>query len=87
MDQERKSIIIHYIKEFLIFFSGLIILIGLLWYHNFNFSIRLLSLWIFVFNAVLFSFWLWTTKNKTWEKSIVGIYFILLEWIILIGGR
>ena len=87
MDQEKKSIVIYYIKEFLIIFTGIAILIFLLWYHKFSFSIKLLSLWIFIFNAVLFSFWLWVSKNKTWEKIIVGIYFIILEWIILVGGR
>ncbi|MBJ12769.1 MAG: hypothetical protein CMG62_06795 [Candidatus Marinimicrobia bacterium] len=87
MDQEKKSIIMHYIKEFLVAFTGVAILAVLLWYHKFNFSIKLLSLWMFIFNAVLFSFWLWKSKNKTWEKGVVGIYFILLEWIILIGGR
>ena len=69
MDQEKKSIVIYYVKEFLIIFTGIAILIFLLWYHKFSFSIKLLSLWIFIFNAVLFSFWLWVSKNK----SILGI--------------
>ena len=87
MDKEKKSIIIHYIKEFLILFTGIAILIFLLWYHSFNFSVKLFSLWIFIFNAVLFSFWLWISKSKSWEKVIAGIYFIIMEWIILVGGR
>jgi len=29
-----------------------------------------------------FTYWVWKNKTKVWEKSIAGIYFILIEIII-----
>ena len=87
MEQDKKSALIHYLEEFVIAIIGIAILLGLLWYSNFNFSVRILSLWIFLFNGILFTFWLWKSDAKNWEKAIAALYFILVEIIILLGGK
>ena len=87
MEQDKKSALIHYLEEFVIAIIGIAIFLGLLWYSNFNFSVRILSLWIFLFNGILFTFWLWKSDAKNWEKSIAALYFILVEIIILLGGK
>ncbi len=87
MEQDKKSALIHYLEEFVIAIIGMAIFLGLLWYSNFNFSVRILSLWIFLFNGILFTFWLWKSDAKNWEKAIAALYFILVEIIILLGGK
>lgn len=87
MEQDKKSALIHYLQEFVIAIIGIAIFLGLLWYSNFNFSVRILSLWIFLFNGILFTFWLWKSDAKNWEKAIAALYFILVEIIILLGGK
>lgn len=87
MEQDKKSALIHYLEEFVIAIIGIAIFLGLLWYSNFNFSVRILSLWIFLFNGILFTFWLWKSDAKNWEKAIAALYFILVEIIILLGGK
>ncbi len=83
MDENKKSIILHFLTEFLLFSIGIGILIILLWINQFKWSLSILSLWVFFLNAVLFSYWIWKSKVKIWEKSIVGIYFFLIEFIII----
>ena len=87
MEQDKKSALIHYLEEFVIAIIGIAIFLGLLWYSNFNFSVRILSLWIFLFNGILFTFWLWKSDAKNWEKVVAALYFILVEIIILLGGK
>ena len=87
MEQDKKSALIHYLEEFVIAIIGIAIFLGLLWYSNFNFSVRILSLWIFLFNGILFTFWLWKSDAKNWEKAVAVLYFILVEIIILLGGK
>ena len=87
MEQDKKTALIHYIEEFVIAIIGIAIFLGLLWYSDFNISVRVLSLWIFLFNGILFTFWLWKSNTKNWEKAVVGLYFILVEIIILLGGK
>jgi uncharacterized membrane protein len=87
LEQDKKSALIHYLQEFVIAIIGIAIFLGLLWYSNFNFSVRILSLWIFLFNGILFTFWLWKSDAKNWEKAIAALYFILVEIIILLGGK
>ena len=87
MEQDKKSALIHYLEEFVIAIIGIAIFLGLLWYSNFNFSVRILSLWIFLFNGILFTFWLWKSDAKNWEKAVAALYFILVEIIILLGGK
>jgi hypothetical protein len=87
LEQNNKITLIHYIKEFVIAIIGIAILLGLLWYGDFNFGVRVLSIWIFLFNGVLFTFWLWKSDAKNWEKTIAGLYFLLIEIIILLGGK
>ena len=87
MEQDKKSALIHYLQEFVIAIIGIAIFLGLLWYSNFNFSVRILSLWIFLFNGILFTFWLWKSDAKNWEKAVAALYFILVEIIILLGGK
>ena len=87
MEQDKKPALIHYLEEFVIAIIGIAIFLGLLWYSNFNFSVRILSLWIFLFNGILFTFWLWKSDAKNWEKAVAALYFILVEIIILLGGK
>ena len=87
MEQDKKTALIHYIEESVIAIIGIVIFLGLLWYSDFNISVRVLSLWIFLFNGILFTFWLWKSNTKNWEKAVVGLYFILVEIIILLGGK
>ena len=87
MEQDKKTALIHYLEESVIAIIGIAIFLSLLWYGEFNISVRVLSLWIFLFNGILFTFWLWKSNTKNWEKSVVGLYFILVEIIILLGGK
>ena len=87
MEQSQKLLWVHYIKEFILSLIGLAVLAVLFWYYKFEFTIRLLSIWIFIFNGVLLGYWVWQSNSKSWEKGIVGLYFILVEIIILLGGR
>ena len=87
LEQDKKTALIHYIEESVIAIIGIAIFLGLLWYSDFNISVRVLSLWIFLFNGVLFTFWLWKSNTKNWEKAVVGLYFILVEIIILLDGK
>ena len=87
MEQDKKRVLIHYLEEFVISLIGIIIFLGLLWYVDFNFSLRILSMWIFLFNGILFTFWLWKSDTKNWEKTVAALYFILVEIIILLGGK
>ena len=56
MNKEKKSLIIHYIEEFVIISLGLLILLGLLSFTNFTFTLTLLSIWVFLFNAIIFTY-------------------------------
>ena len=87
LEQDKKAALIHYLEECLIAIIGIAIFLGLLWYSDFNISVRVLSLWIFLFNGILFTFWLWKSNTKNWEKVVVGLYFILVEIIILLDGK
>tara|TARA_B100001996_G_scaffold382094_1_gene373028 strand:- start:695 stop:958 length:264 start_codon:yes stop_codon:yes gene_type:complete len=87
MEEQKKQILVHYIKEFTLILIGIIIFAGLFWYYKFEFNIRLLSIWIFIFNGVLMGYWTWQSNLKPWEKGILGFYFILVEIVILLGGR
>ena len=87
MEHYKKTALIHYIEESVIAIIGIAIFLGLLWYSDFNFSVRILSLWVFLFNGILFTFWLWKSDSKNWEKVVAALYFILVEIIILLGGK
>ena len=82
MDEEKKSVLIHYITEFILFAIGLGILFLILFIRDFQFSWGVTSLWIFLYNGILFTYWQWMNNSKMWEKVIVGLYFILVEIII-----
>ena len=82
MDEEKKSILIHYFTEFILFVIGVGILFFILFIRDFEFSWSIISLWVFLYNGILFTYWLWKNNSKLWEKIIIGIYFILLEIII-----
>ena len=82
MNENQKSLVVHYLTEFTIGSIGLGILAILLWFREFQISFQLFSAWIFIFNGVLFAYWVWKSETKVWEKSIAGIYFILIEIII-----
>ena len=87
LEQDKETALIHYLEESVIAIIGIAIFLGLLWYSDFNFSVRILSLWIFLFNGILFTFWLWKSDTKNWEKTVAALYFILVEIIILLGGK
>ena len=76
MDEEKKSVLIHYVTEFILFAVGLGILFLILLIRDFQF------LWVFLYNGILFTYWLWINNSKMWEKVIVGLYFIIVEIII-----
>ena len=82
MNENQKSLVVHYLTEFTIGSIGLGILAILLWFREFQISFQLFSAWIFIFNGVLFAYWVWKSETKVWGKSIGGIYFILIEIII-----
>ena len=82
MDEEKKSVLIHYLTEFILFAIGLGILFLILFMRDFQFSWVVASLWVFMYNGILFTYWLWINNSKMWEKVIVGMYFILVEIII-----
>ena len=82
MDENQKSLVVHYLTELIIGSIGLGILAVLLWFREFQISLQLFSVWIFIFYGVLFAYWVWKSETKVWEKSIAGIYFILIEIII-----
>ena len=82
MDEEKKSVLIHYVTEFILFAIGLGILFLILFMRDFQFSWKIASLWVFLYNGILFTYWLWINNSKMWEKVIVGLYFILIEIII-----
>ena len=82
MDEEKKSVLIHYLTEFILFAIGLGILFLILFIREFQFSWSVASLWVFLYNGILFTYWLWIDNSKVWEKVIVGLYFILVEIII-----
>ena len=82
MDEEKKSVLIHYLTEFILFAIGLGILFLILFIRDFQFSWAVASLWVFLYNGILFTYWLWINNSKMWEKVIVGLYFILVEIII-----
>ena len=82
MDEEKKSVLIHYLTEFILFTIGIGILFLILFIRDFQFSWGVSSLWVFLYNGILFTYWLWINKSKMWEKVIMGLYFILVEIII-----
>ena len=82
MDEEKKSVLIHYLTEFILFAIGLGILFLILFIRDFQLSWGVASLWVFLYNGILFTYWLWINNSKMWEKVIVGLYFILVEIII-----
>jgi len=71
MDTEKKKSIIHYLTEFVIATIGIIIFLILIWFKEFNVSYTLTSTWVFLFNTLLFFYWLWKSNYKFWEKSFV----------------
>ena len=87
MDQNKKLLWAHYIREFILGIIGISIFTGLFWYNKFEFTIRIVALWVFIFNGILIGSWMWKSKAKSWEKGIIIFYFIILEFIILRGGR
>ena len=82
MDENKKLLIIHYLTEFILLIISVGILIVLLTLKDFKFSWKIIPQWVFLFNGVLFTFWLWKDKSQIWEKTIAGIYFILVQIII-----
>ena len=83
MDEHKKIALIHYLTEFILVSIGLGVLFVLLFLNDFKISINVLSLWVFFFNGILFTFWTWKSKSKFWEKFMAGIYFIVVEIIIV----
>ena len=79
MDEEKRSVLIHYITKFIPFTIGLGVLFLILFMRNFQFSLGVASLWIFMYKGILFTYWLWINNSKVWEKGIVGLYFIIVK--------
>ena len=55
MDEEKKSVLIHYVTEFILFAIGLGILFLILFMRDFQFSWKIASLWVFLYNGILFT--------------------------------
>tara|TARA_B100001094_G_C17972287_1_gene690900 strand:- start:93 stop:329 length:237 start_codon:yes stop_codon:yes gene_type:complete len=70
MDEEKKSILIHYLTEFILFVIGIGILFLILFIKDFQFSWSIISLWVFLYNSILFTYWFWKNNSKLWEKII-----------------
>ena len=70
MDENQKSLVVHYLIEFIFGSIGLGILAVLLWFREFEISFQIFSAWIFIFNSVLFAYWVWESETKVWKKSI-----------------
>ncbi len=79
MNENKKSIFIYYLTEFILLCIGIGLLVILLMIKQFEFSLGILSLWAFFFNAILFSFWIWKSKSKLFAST----YFLLIEIIII----
>ena len=82
MDENKKSLLIHYVTEFILGSIGVGIFVILLYINQFNFSLNIISLWVFIYNGVLFAYWIWKSDAKIWEKSIAGSYLLIIEIII-----
>ena len=82
MNENKKSLFIHHLTEFIIGSIGLGIIAILIWFSDFIISLSLISAWIFLFNGVHFTYWIWKSDSKLSEKSFAGIYFIIIEIII-----
>ena len=82
MDENKKSLLIHYVTEFILGSIGVGIFVILLYMNQFNFSLNIISLWVFIYNGVLFAYWIWKSDAKIWENSIAGIYLLIIEIII-----
>tara|TARA_B100001996_G_C18637873_1_gene584414 strand:- start:367 stop:636 length:270 start_codon:yes stop_codon:yes gene_type:complete len=82
MDENKRSLLIHYLTEFILGSIGVGIFVILLYMNQFNFSLNIISLWVFIYNGVLFAYWIWKSDAKIWEKSIAGIYLLIIEIII-----
>lgn len=82
MDENKRSLLIHYVTEFILGSIGVGIFVILLYMNQFNFSLNIISLWVFIYNGVLFAYWIWKSDVKIWEKSIAGIYLLIIEIII-----
>ena len=82
MDENKRSLLIHYVTEFILGSIGVGIFVILLYMNQFNFSLNIISLWVFIYNGVLFAYWIWKSDAKIWEKSIAAIYLLIIEIII-----
>ena len=82
MDENKKSLLIHYITEFILGSIGIGIFVILLYFNEFDLSLNIVSLWVFLYNGILFTYWIWKSDAKIWEKSIAGIYLLIIEIII-----
>ncbi len=82
MNNDKKALIVHYLTEFVLLSIGFAIFIVILYLNEFHFSFSIISIWVFLYNGVLFTFWLWKNDAKLWEKSIACVYFAIIEIII-----
>ena len=64
MDENKRSLLIHYVTEFILGSIGVGIFVILLYMNQFNFSLNIISLWVFIYNGVLFAYWIWKSDAK-----------------------
>ena len=79
MDENKKSLLIHYITEFILGSIGIGIFVILLYFNEFDLSLNIVSLWVFLYNGILFTYWIWKSDAKIWEKSIAGGYLLIID--------
>ena len=82
MDENKRSLLIHYITEFILGSIGIGIFVILLYFNEFDLSLNIVSLWVFLYNGILFTYWIWKNDAKIWEKTIAGCYLLIIEIII-----
>ena len=79
MDENKKSLLIHYITEFILGSIGIGIFVILLYFNEFDLSLNIVSLWVFLYNGILFTYWIWKSDAKIWEKLLLVVTCSLLR--------
>ena len=82
MDENKRSLLIHYVTEFILGSIGVGIFVILLYMNQFNFSLNIISLWVFIYNGVLFAYWIWKSDAKIWENLLQVFTYLSLRSLL-----
>ena len=77
MDENKRSLLIHYITEFILGSIGIGIFVILLYFNEFDLSLNIVSLWVFLYNGILFTYWIWKSDannegcfgSRIWRRA------------------